>query len=67
MLVIDASGIGVGGVLIQQDKEETDHLLSFYSRKLKYQKRYSTMENETLDLIFPLQHFEVYVNSGSPQ
>ncbi len=57
--------IGVGGVLVQEDEEGIDHPLSFYSKKLnKYQKRYSTVEKETLALILALQHFEVYVNSG---
>ena len=32
MLVIDASDIGVGGVLVQEDGEGIDHSLSFYSK-----------------------------------
>ena len=64
-LVIDASDVAVGSVLVQDDKEGTDHPLSFYSKKLNiHQKWYSTVEKEMLTLILALQHFEVYVASG---
>ncbi len=59
-LVIDASDIGVGSVLVQENEEGIDHPLSYYCKKLnKHQKRYSTVEKETLALILALQHFEV--------
>ncbi len=41
-LVIHASDIGVGGLLVQEDDEGIDHPLSFYFKKLnKYQKNVS--------------------------
>ncbi len=63
--MIDASDIDVGGVLVLEDEEGINHLLSFYSKKLnKYNKKNSTVEKETLALILSLQHIEMYVTSG---
>lgn len=43
------------------------HLVSYFSAKFKtHQLNYSTMEKETLAMLFTLQHFEVYVGSTSP-
>ena len=40
--------------------------MSFYSKKFNsFQLNYSVIEKETLALIWALQHFEVYVDSGS--
>ena len=40
--------------------------VSFFSRKFnRYQHNYSVIEKEALGLIWALQHFEVYVGSGS--
>ena len=64
-LAIDASDIGVGGVLIQEDDQGIDHPVSFFSKKLNcHQQKYSTIEKETLALVLALQHFEVYVTAG---
>lgn len=38
--------------------------MCFFSRKFnKHEKRYSTVEKETLALMFALKHFEVYLGS----
>ncbi|XP_063963929.1 uncharacterized protein LOC135156194 [Lytechinus pictus] len=64
-LMVDASDVGAGAVLTQKDEQGTDRPISFFSRKFSSsQRNYSTVEKETLALIFALQHFEVYV-SGS--
>jgi hypothetical protein len=64
-LSVDASDVGVGGVLIQEDKSGVDHPVCYFSKKLnKHQKNYSTIEKECLALILALQHFEVYVTSA---
>lgn len=40
--------------------------VSFFSKKFNlYQLNYSTIEKETLALVWALQHFDVYVGGGS--
>ena len=66
MLAVDASDVGAGGVLLQEDDNGVDHLVCYFSRKFnKHQKNYSTAEKECLSLILALQHFEVYLTSSS--
>lgn len=63
-LAVDASDTGVGGVLLQEGPDGVDHPVSFFSKKLDcHQKWYSTIEKETLALVWALEHFEVYVGS----
>ena len=63
-VAVDASDVGVGAVLIQEDSQGIDHPVSFFSKKLdKHQQKYSTIEKEALALVLALQHFEVYVTS----
>lgn len=64
-LAVDASEVGIGAVLLQDDKGGVEHPVAFYSKKLnRFQKKYSTIEKETLGLILALQHFEIYVTSS---
>ena len=64
-IMIDASDIGVGAVLLQTDEKGLEHPVCYYSKKLnKHQQRYSTIEKEGLGLVLALQQFEVYINSG---
>ena len=47
-LIIDASDIGAGAVVVQEDVQGIDHPVCYYSKKfLKHQKNYSTVEKET--------------------
>jgi hypothetical protein len=47
-LAVDASDVGVGSVLFQEDAQGIDHPVSFFSKKLnKHQRNYSTIEKET--------------------
>lgn len=65
-LEIDASAVGAGAVLLQEDDHGIDHPLYYFSRKfLQAQQNYSTIEKETLALVLALQHFEVYLGSSS--
>ena len=65
-LAVDASDVGAGGVLLQEDDNGVDHPVCYFSKKFnKYQKNYSTVEKECLSLILALQHFEVYLTSSS--
>ena len=64
--MVDASDLGVGSVLLQEDEEGNEHPIAYFSKKLnECQKKYSTIEKETLALILALQHFEVYVTSSN--
>ena len=51
---------------MQDDEAGVEKPVSYFSRKLnKHQQVYSTVEKETLSLVLALQHFEIYVTSGS--
>ena len=65
-LYCDASAVGIGAVLVQSDKDDVEHPVSFYSRKLSSShQNYSTVEKEALSLILSLKHFEVYLGKSS--
>lgn len=62
-LAVDASDVGIGSVIMQEDINGVDHPVCYYSKKFNcHQKNYSTIEKECLALILSLQHFEVYVS-----
>ena len=64
-LAVDASDVGAGSVLLQEDDNGVDHPVCYFSKKFnKHQKNYSTIEKECLSLILALQHFEVYLASS---
>lgn len=65
-LHVDASHVGAGAVLLQADDNGVDHPVCFFSKKFNsYQLNYSVIEKEALALILALQHFRVYVESGT--
>ncbi|KAL1280368.1 hypothetical protein QQF64_014968 [Cirrhinus molitorella] len=65
-LEIDASSVGAGAVLVQEDSSGIDHPLCYFSRKFnKHQLNYSTVEKKTLALLLALQFFDVYVSSNN--
>ena len=62
-LYVDASDVGAGAVLQQEDNQGIDHSVSYFSRKFEdTQRRYSMIEKETLALLLALKHFDVYLN-----
>ena len=64
-MAVDASDVGAGSVLLQEDDNGVDHPVCYYSKKFnKHQINYSTVEKECLSLILALQHFEVYLASS---
>lgn len=65
-LEVDASAVGAGAVLLQEDDVGVDHPVCYYSKKFnKHQQNYSVIEKETLALLLALQFFEVYLGSSS--
>ena len=66
-LMIDASGVGCGAVLLQDDNE-IDPPVSYFSCTFNtHQKNYLTCEKETLALILALQHFRVYLDAPATE
>ena len=65
-LAVDASDVGIGAVLLQEDNNGIDHPVCYFSKKFnKHQKNYSTIEKECLALILGIQQFEVYLTSST--
>ena len=65
-LQVDASGVGVGAVLLQSYSDVL-HPVSYFSCKLKkHQRGYSTVEKEALGLILAIKKFECYLPQNSP-
>ena len=63
-LAVDASDSGIGGMLFQEDENNIEHPVAYFSKKFnKHQKNYSTIEKECLALILAIEHFEIYVSS----
>ena len=63
-LMIDASDLGVGAVLLQ-DNDGLEKPIAYFSKKLnESQAKYSTIEKELLALILALKHFEIYISAG---
>lgn len=64
-LAVDACDIGVGAVLLQEDRTGVDRPVAYFSKKLnRHQWMYSTVEKEALALVLAIQHFEIYVSNG---
>ena len=58
----DASDWSVGGVLSQLDKEDHDHPMAYFSRKLlPRERRYFMVEKECLAIKLTIQAFRVYL------
>jgi len=63
-LAVDASDVGAGAVLLQEDDLGIEHPICYFSKRFeKSQKNYCTSEKELLALVLALQYFEVYVSA----
>ncbi len=63
---VDASAVGAGAVLLQEDEDGIDHPVCYFSRKFnKHQLNYSTIEKEALALLMALRYFEAYIGSSN--
>ncbi|XP_068212700.1 uncharacterized protein [Palaemon carinicauda] len=66
IIAVDASDVGMGGVLFQQGKDGIVRPVSYNSRKLlAAERKYSTIEKEALALVSTLVHFKPYVTNFS--
>jgi len=64
ILMIDASGLGAGSVLMQSDSQGVERPICYFSRKFdSHQKKHLTNEKETLTLVLSLKHFDTYLNT----
>ena len=62
ILQTDASDRGIGAVLSQTDKNEDDHPVAYFSKKLlPREQRYSTVEKECLAIKLATHAFRVYL------
>lgn len=63
-LYVDASPVGLGGVLVQTDKEDNSkqRVIAYGSRSLTpVEQRYSQTEREALAVIWACEHFHIYI------
>jgi hypothetical protein len=68
ILATDASNVGAGAVLLQEDNQGIEHPVCYYSKKFNNaQKNYSVVEKELLAMILALQHFAVYIPPYGPR
>jgi len=59
---VDASDVGIGATLLQEDPFGVDQPVCYYLKKLNcHQRNHTTNEVETLALLQSPQHFKVYV------
>ena len=64
-LAVDASDLGSGAVLFQEDDGGYDHPVSYTSKKFdRHQLNYSTIEKEALALMLALKHFQIYLKEA---
>ena len=62
ILQTDASERGIGAVLSQNDDDQQEHPVAFFSKKLlPREERYSTIEKECLAIKLGIQAFKVYL------
>ena len=55
----DASDVGVGAVLSQQDDDGEEHPIAYASRKLQFREtKYSAVEKECLAIVWALKYFK---------
>lgn len=61
-LIIDASPVGLGPILLQSDKREMMHIIAYASRALSdVERRYSQTEREALAIVWSCEHFHLYI------
>ena len=65
LLAVDASEVGAGALLLQEDQENIEYPIGYFSFKFdKHQTNYSTCEKETVALVLALKHFDFYLTAA---
>ena len=60
-LIVDASPVGLGAILLQKNKEKK-HIIAYASRALSdVERRYSQTEREALAIVWSCEHFHLYI------
>ena len=66
ILQTDASSVGIAAVLSQQDDQQVERPVAYFSRQLlPRETRYATAEQECLAVVEAVKHFRVYL-TGVP-
>lgn len=61
VLIVDASPVGLGAVLVQLEKEK-ERVISFASKSLsEVERRYCQTEREALGIVFGIERFKYYL------
>ena len=61
-LLVDASHVGLGAILVQIDSSDTRHAVAYVSRALTdVEQRYSQTEREALAVVWSCERFHIYV------
>jgi len=64
-LVVDASPVGVGALLVQTDKDDNEYCINYASRSLnEVEQRYSQIEREALAITWAIKHFNLYLEGA---
>lgn len=62
LLFTDASNVTIGAILAQQDENQVDHPISYYSKTLsKAERNYSVTEQEYLAVLLFIKHFRPFL------
>jgi hypothetical protein len=61
-ILVDASPVGIAGILVQRDKQGQLKPVAYGSRSLtEVEQRYSQLEREALAVVWSCEHFHIYV------
>lgn len=66
VFAVDASRVGAWTVRLQKEKDQAEHLVTYFSKKLTPAQRNYCVDQELLVILLALQHFEMYLPSHGP-